>query len=54
MNILQYNKQTHFYKNLIANINRKQCLLDFICLAALKAADVGAPSALFRCNTRTT
>jgi hypothetical protein len=29
------------------NKKRKQCLLDFIYLAALKAADVGAPSALF-------
>ena len=31
-----------------------QCLLDFICLAGLKAAVARAPSALFHCNTRTT
>ena len=34
--------------------NRKQCLLDFICLAGLKAAVAGAASALFHWNTRTT
>jgi hypothetical protein len=33
---------------------KTKCLLDFICLAALKAADVGEATALFNLNTRAT
>ena len=43
MTIYKQYKQPHFYKK----ENRKQCLLDFICLAALKAADAGAATVLF-------